>query len=173
VQTGRGRQLRATWFASRRWPSASARCAESSAGKTLLSKALAAVLHDITGARFCWFSLSAAIRAEERADRDSPVGRLDRRPGPGHGNRSPRACFPLNVPARPARIKNYYGECGSTLVLRFSDRFPFHHFDIDARIAGGYPAIDCFPTCTSRSWIPEERPRKHDSIGRANQVLSA
>jgi NTE family protein len=136
---------------------------ESLRGKTLLSKALAAVLHDITGAEVLLISLSAADtgpRSEltEILQLGGSSDALDRAMEP-----VAEGVFSLNVPALPGQDKNYYGEYGSTLVSRFSDRFPFIIFDIDGESPSVTEAIDLFSDVYIEIVDSDERPRNHDA----------
>lgn len=115
-------------------------------GKTLVAKALAAVLHDLTGAQVL---LVSVVPAEAGAQGElaevlqygggASGGSLDRMiEGFGKG------LFSLRVPARPDRDATYYGECGSNLVDQFSERFPFIVFDLNMELRGVMDAIGLF-----------------------------
>jgi NTE family protein len=135
-------------------------------GKTMLSKALAAVLHDLTGSQILLVSLSS--------DPAGPKGEPVEIPQPGGSgdaldraiNNIAQGVFTLNVPARPGQDTNYYVECGSSLISRFSERFPFIIFDIDAEPRGLMEAIDLFSDVYIEIGDTAELPRKADSSGK-------
>src|SRR5258705_9590359 len=134
-------------------------------GKTLLSKALAAVLHDLTGARILLVTVSP--------DTGGPAGDLaEILHWGGSGEVLDRAInnvaegvSTLNVPARPGQDTNYYAECGSSLVSRFSDRFPFIVFDIGAELRGAMEALDLFSDVYIEIGDTPEPPKRADSSG--------
>jgi len=113
-------------------------------GKTMLAEALAAVLHDLTG--------SQILLVEVLPDAEGPQGDLAEilRWG-GSGEALDRAISTvaqgvstLKVPARPGLDSSYYAECGSSLISRYSERFPFIVFDMNTEPRGVMEAVDVF-----------------------------
>jgi NTE family protein len=109
-------------------------------GKSMLAKALAAVLFDITGSQVLVLRISS----------DSG-GRGEVLPGRGAGEAldqavkySAEGVFTLDMAVRSGEDPNYYAECGSDLVSRFTERFPFIIFDVNAEPRGLAGAIDLF-----------------------------
>jgi NTE family protein len=115
-------------------------------GKTMLSKALAAVMHDITGVDILLVHVSAdesgpqAELAEILAGGKGSSGdAIDRAIKTVHDGVSI-----LDVPARSGLDKNYYAERASNLISRFSERFPFIIFDMNVEPRGIMEAMDMF-----------------------------
>jgi NTE family protein len=107
-------------------------------GKTMLARALAAVLSDITGSQVLVVHATAREGDEPRAVIDVSDG-LDQAVLPlGEG------VFTLDVPARSGLAPDYYAERGSDLISRFASRFPFIIFDINAEPRGLAEAVELF-----------------------------
>ena len=85
-------------------------------GKTMLSEALAAVLHDLTGSEILLVHVSSDLTGP-----DSELAEILHFGGSADalqraiGNVA-QGVFTLNVPARPNQETKYYAECGSSLV---------------------------------------------------------
>jgi NTE family protein len=132
-------------------------------GKTMLSKALAAVLHDLTGSQILVVRLSC----------DPAEGELAEIPQPGSsGDALDRALdgvaegvYTLNAPVRPGQDPNYYAECGSSLISRLSERFPFIIFDVNAEPRGVIEAIELFSDVYIEIGDTAEPPKKPESSG--------
>ncbi len=112
-------------------------------GKSMLAEALAAVLHDLTG--------SQILLVKVISDAEGPQGELKEILNwGGSGDDLDRAIntsegvSTLHVPARPGQDAGYYGERGSSLISRYSERFPFIVFDLNAEPRGVMEAIDLF-----------------------------
>ncbi|MGA2213135.1 MAG: patatin-like phospholipase family protein [Bryobacteraceae bacterium] len=113
-------------------------------GKSMLAQALAAVLHDLTG--------SQILLVKVISDAEGPQGELKEILNwGGSGDDLDRAIndvsegvSTLHVPARPGQDTSYYGERGSSLISRYSERFPFIVFDLNAEPRGVMEAIDLF-----------------------------
>jgi NTE family protein len=135
-------------------------------GKTMLSKALAAVLHDLTGSQILLIRLSS--------DPAGPNGESGEIPQQGaSGDALDRAIdnvaegvYTLNVAARSGEDPNYYAECGSSLISRFNERFPFIIFDINAEPRGVMKAIDLFSDVYVEIGDTAESPKKAGSSGK-------
>ena len=140
-------------------------------GKTMLAKALAAVLHDITGSEILLVRLSpdtAGPRGElsDILQSGGSSDALDRAvTGVAHG------VFSLNAPARPGQDTNYYAEYGSSLISRFSERFPFIIFDVNSHSSGLTEAIDLFSDIYIEIGEAAEPPKKTDSSGRKTKYF--
>src|SRR6185436_1086588 len=102
-------------------------------GKSMLSTALAAVLYDLTGSEVLLVRLSPdsngasaeVLRWEGAGDAlDLAIGNLA------------EGVFTLDLLVRSGQDPNYYGECGSSLISRFTERFPFIIFDINSEPRG-------------------------------------
>lgn len=139
---------------------------ESLQGKTMLSKALAAVLHDLTGSQILLVRLSS-----DDAGPKGELAELLQRGGSGDAldraiDKVALGVFNLNVPVRSGQATNYYAECGSRLVSRFSEQFPFIIFDINPENRGVMEAIDLFSDVYIEIGDTAEPPRKADSSGK-------
>ncbi|MEO7649934.1 MAG: patatin-like phospholipase family protein [Bryobacteraceae bacterium] len=140
-------------------------------GKTMLAQALAAVLHDLTGAQVLLIRVTL--------DPAGPKGELaEILHWGGSGEALDRAIdsfaegvFTLNVPARPGQDPNYYAECGSSIISRFSERFPFIIFDIGAEARGVMKAIDLFSDVYIEIGDTAEPPKQADSSGKKMKVF--
>ena len=135
-------------------------------GKSMLSKALAAVLHDLTGLEILVVHLSS--------DSAGPHGESAENPQQGaSGDALDRAIdnvalgvYTLNVAARSGEDPNYYAECGSSLISRFNERFPFIIFDINSEPRGVMKAIDLFSDVYVEIGDTAEAPKKAGSSGK-------
>ena len=109
-------------------------------GKTLLARALAAVLYDLTGSS----ALVVRIVPESAGGGDD----LPRRDAGGSLDRAIKpiceGVYTLDLAARPGNDPYFYAEWGSDLVGRFNERFPFMIFDVNAEPPGLAEAIDLF-----------------------------
>jgi NTE family protein len=130
-------------------------------GKTMLSNALAAVLHHLTGSQILLVRLSS--HAAGRKDKSAEVlagssYALD------HAVKTvAEGVFTLDASTRPDRDVNYYVEYGSSLISRFSERFPFIIFDINEQPRGMMEAIDLFSDVYIEIGDTAEPPKKADS----------
>jgi NTE family protein len=113
-------------------------------GKTMLAQSLAAVLHDLTGGQI--------LLIQVVPDPEGPKGELAEILKWGGSdddveraiNNVAKGVSTLKVPARPGQDTGYYAECGSSLISRFSERFPFIVFDLNTEPRGVMEAIDLF-----------------------------
>jgi NTE family protein len=107
-------------------------------GKTMLARALAGVLFDITGSPALVVQASVEAGASEASLQAASDG----------WERSVRCVdegvYTLLVPARSGQYPDYYAERGSNLISRFAERFPFIIFDIGAEPRGLAEAIGLF-----------------------------
>ena len=134
-------------------------------GKTLLSKALAAVLHDLTGSEILLVHVSP--------DETGPVGELAAILAGGKGSSGDaldraitsvdKGVSILDVPARSGLDKNYYAERASNLISRFSERFPFIVFDMNVEPRGIMEAMDMFSDVYIELVDSAEPPRKENT----------
>ncbi|MEQ1948614.1 MAG: cyclic nucleotide-binding and patatin-like phospholipase domain-containing protein [Bryobacteraceae bacterium] len=113
-------------------------------GKSILARALAGVLHDLTGSQV----LLIRVQADEKGPGKELAEILH---WGGTEETLDRAISGvaqgvslLNVPARPSQDVNYYAECGSALISRFSERFPFIIFDLNPEPRGVMDAVGIF-----------------------------
>jgi NTE family protein len=131
-------------------------------GKTMLSQALAAVLYDLTGSQVLVVRLSSDPSGSniELVEGGSDDG-LDRAiVGAAEG------VFTLTVPVRPGQDPNYYAECGSSLISRLTERFPFILFDISAEPRGVIEAIDLFSDLYIEIGDTAELPKQANASGK-------
>ena len=134
-------------------------------GKTVVSQALAAVLHDLTGAQILLVQVhpdEAGPNAEltEILHWGGSEESLNRAIG-----RVANGVSILEVPARSGMDRFYYAECGSSIISRFSDRFPFIIFDMNAEPVGVMDAIDLFSDVYVEIVDTAEPPRKDQHSG--------
>jgi len=133
-------------------------------GKSMLSEALAAVLHDLTGSQILLVRLSSCAVGPE-----GELAEILHWGGSGEAleraiSKIAQGVFILDVPARPGQDANYYAECGSSLISRFSDRFPFIIFDMNTE-RGVLEALDLFSDVYIEIGDTAEPPKKADSSG--------
>ncbi len=132
-------------------------------GKTMLSRALAAVLHDLTGSDTLVVHLST-----DPAEQNAQI------PQPGASgdaweralDRIAEGVYALNAPIPSGQDLNYYAECGSSLISRFTERFPFIIFDINADHRGVMEAVDLFSDVYIEIGDTAEPPKKSDASGK-------
>jgi NTE family protein len=139
---------------------------ESLLGKTMLSKALAAVLHDLTGSEILLIHLIS-----DPAGANGAAAEIPQQGGSGDAlDRSIEniavGVSTLNVAALPGQDPNYYAECGSSLISRFNERFPFIIFDINAEPRGVMKAIDLFSDVYIEIGDTAETPQSAGSSGK-------
>ena len=127
-------------------------------GKTMLSRALGAVLHDLTGCEVLLVAFSSNAESAEALPWGTSGDALERAmTGVTDG------VFALSAPVRTGEDPNYYAECGSSIISRFSDRFPFIIFDIDAEPRGLTESIDLFSDVYIEIGDTAAPPKKADS----------
>jgi len=137
-------------------------------GKTMLARSLAAVLHDLTGQQVLLIRVQSNPEGPGRELREilqwgGSADALDRAI-----SSTAQGVFDLNVPARPGQEVNYYAECGSALISRFSERFPFIIFDMNPEPLGVMDAVPIFADVYIEIVDTAKPPSKKDA---ADQTL--
>jgi NTE family protein len=135
-------------------------------GKSMLAQALAAVLHDLTGSQILLVQVvpdpaGPGRELQEILNWGGSSDALDRAI-----SNVAKGVSTLNVPARPGQDTSYYGECGSSLVSRYSERFPFIIFDLNAEPRGVMEAIDLFSDVYIEFVTSASPPNKKPSSGK-------